>query len=111
MSDYLVSFEQYKDIKEIADLIDDVRKLRMYYNTQQFESMLKHIDSITRKYFVETLLWNTTNTAKPTTVQHSYINAETFLRLKGFSMLIEKGIKVYDQLTSEELNYIASTTK
>lgn len=39
MNDYLTTFEQHKDIKEIADLIDEVRKLREYYCTQQFDRM------------------------------------------------------------------------
>lgn len=33
MNDYLTTFEQYKDVKVIADLIDEVKKLREYYRT------------------------------------------------------------------------------
>ena len=43
MNDYLTTFEQHKDIKEIADLIDKVKKLRLYYSTQQYGAMYQHI--------------------------------------------------------------------
>ena len=62
MNDYLATFEQYKDVKEIADLIDEVKKLRLYYSTRQYDAMYKHIRSLTAKYLVETLAWNTSHT-------------------------------------------------
>ena len=111
MNDYLKLLEQYKDYKDVFDLIEDITKLRMYYSTGQYDKMQQHIDNMTRKYSVETFVWNTTYTSKPTTVQQSYLNAENFLRLKGFSLLLEKGIKFNEKLTSEELDFIKSTIK
>lgn len=111
MNDYLNTFEQYKDIKEIADLIDDVKKLREYYHTQQYDRMQQHINELTGKYLIETLTWNASHPSMPTTVQQAYLNAENFLRLKGFSLLLEKGVKLQDQLTSEELVFIESTIR
>ncbi len=111
MNDYLNTFEQYKNIKEIADLIDKVKKLREYYYTQQYDAMQQHIHSLMTKYLFETVAWNSTHKTMPMTVQQSYINAETFLRLKGFSLLLEKGVKLQDRLTSEELAFIQSTIK
>ncbi len=111
MNDYLTTFEQYKDVKEIADLIDEVKKLREYYYTQQYDAMQQHIHSLMTKYLFETVAWNSTHKTMPMTVQQSYINAETFLRLKGFSLLLEKGVKLQDRLTSEELAFIQATIK
>ena len=111
MNDYLTTCEQYKDVKEIADLIDEVRKLRMYYSTQQYDSMYRHIQALTAKYLVETLAWNTTHQTMPTTAQQSYINAETFLRLKGISVLLQKGIKTQEQQSADEAAFIESTVK
>ena len=111
MNDYLDFLEQYKDFKEISDLVDEVKKLRKYYRTQQYDAMQQHINELTGKYLVETLAWNATHTSMPTTVQQAYLNAETFLRLKGFSLLLEKGVKLQDRLTSEELSFIQSTIK
>jgi len=111
MNDCLNTFEQYKDIKEIADLIDEVKKLREYYRTQQYDKMQQHINELMQKYLVETLTWNATHPSMPTTVQQAYLNAETFLRLKGISLLLEKGVKLQDRLTSEELAFIESTIR
>jgi len=111
MNDYLTTFEQYKDVKEIADLTDEIKKLREYYYTQQYDAMQQHIHSLMTKYLFETVAWNSTHKTMPMTVQQSYINAETFLRLKGFSLLLEKGVKLQDWLTSEELAFIQSTIK
>ena len=111
MNDYLTTFEQYKDVKEIADLIDEVKKLRLYYSMLQYDAMQQHIQSLTTKYLIETLAWNATHQTMPTTEQQSYINAETFLRLKGISVLLEKGIKLQEQLSADEAAFIESTIK
>lgn len=39
MNDYLNIYEKFKDVKEVADYIDDVNTLRYYYRTQQFMMM------------------------------------------------------------------------
>ena len=109
MNDHLTAFEQYKDNKEISDLINEVRKLREYYSNGQYDRMSQHIHSLTAKYAVETIIWNAANRTMPISYQQSYINAESFLRLKGYSVLLEKGIKVQDRLTAEELDFIKST--
>lgn len=111
MNDYLDFLEQYKDFKEISDLIDEVNKLREYNRTQQYVRMRQYINELTNKYFIETLTWNGTHPSMPTTAQQAYLNAESFLRLKGFSLLIEKGVKLQDRLTSEELSFIQSTIR
>jgi 2-methylcitrate dehydratase PrpD len=111
MNDYLTTFEQYKDVKVIADLIDEVKKLREYYRTQQYDKMQQHINELTGKYLIETLAWNAGHPSMPTTVQQAYLNAETFLRLKGISILLQKGIKTQEQLSTEEAAFIESTIK
>ena len=39
MDDYLNFLEQYKQSKEISDLIDEIKELREYYHTQQYEGI------------------------------------------------------------------------
>ena len=55
MIDSISFFEQYYDIKEISDLINEVKSLRAYFNTRQHDGMQQHINDLTRKYLVETL--------------------------------------------------------
>ena len=106
---YMETFEKCKSIKEIADLIDEIKELRKYYCTQQYDQMQEHIQKLTSKYLMETITWNSINQTMPTTVQQAYTNAESFLRLKGFSILIVKGINVQDNLSFAEIAYIQST--
>jgi hypothetical protein len=111
MNDYLDLLEQYKDFKEISDLVDEVKKLREYYHTQQYDRMQQHINDLTGKYLIETLTWNANHPSMPTTVQQAYLNAESFLRLKGISVLLQKGITTQEQLSAEEAAFIESTIK
>lgn len=111
MNDYLTIFEQYKDVKEIADLIDEVKKLRNYYRAQQYDRMQQHINELTGKYLIETLIWNASHPSMPTTVQQAYLNAENFLRLKGISVLLQKGIKMQEYLSVEEASFIESAIR
>ena len=111
MNDYLNSLEPYKDIREISDLIDEVHKLRECYYTQQHEKMQQHINNLMIKYLAETITWNAIHPIKPITHQESYINAEVFLRAKGIHILLDKGLKHRDQLTSEEVALIESSIR
>ena len=110
-NDYLHEMEQYNDIKEIGDLIKEVEKLREYYYTQQYDNMHRHINYLTVKYLSETLAWNSSHRIMPVTAQQSYTNAEYFLRLKGLSLLIQKGKKIKEPLTTDEMEYIESVIK
>lgn len=111
MNDYLQTLEQYKNYKDISDLITDVKMLRSYYFSGKFEKMWQHIEKLTEKYFGETLMWNVSHTSIPNTVQQAYLNAENFLRLKGFSLLLKNGVKLDEQFTSEEIDFIRFTIK
>ena len=109
--DYLDALERYKDIKEIADLCDDVKKLREYYYGRQYDRMQQHIRSLMAKYLLETFAWNTTHQTMPMTAQQSYNNAEAFLRLKGLAILLQKGIETQEQLSADEIAFIESIIK
>ena len=111
MNDYLDFFEHYKDFKEIADLINEVNQLREWYYTRQYDRMQQHINELAGKYLIETLAWNTSYPSMPTTVQQSYINAESFLRLKDFSLLLKNGVNLQERLSAEEMAFIESTIK
>ncbi|MCM1194622.1 MAG: hypothetical protein NC332_01665 [Firmicutes bacterium] len=106
MVDYLEIFEKFKDVKDIGDYIDDTRKLRLYFGTRQFVEMQNHIIELTRKYSVETIVWNAVNTEKPTTYQQAYINAENFLCAQGVKLIAEKISNYKKYLTQEEIAFI-----
>ncbi len=109
MTDYLKIYEKFKDVKDVKDYIDDVILLRHYYASKQFTEMQNHISKLTNKYIVETIVWNTANPSKPTTVEQAYINAENFLQMQG-AIIISKVVKNYKQrLSKEEIGFIEIT--
>ena len=106
MTDYLKIYEKFKDVKEVKDYIDDVILLRHYHATQQYSQMQEHIRNLMNKYLVETLVWNTVNTAQPTTFEQSYVNAENFLQMQGAKIIVEK-VKDYAQrLTADDILFV-----
>lgn len=106
MKDYLEIYEKFKDVKDIADLVEDTEKLRYYYRTRQFQEMLKHIDSLTKKYFIDTVIWNSVNRSKPITYEQAYISAENFLCVQGAKLIVEKSKDYSKHLTIEEMHFI-----
>lgn len=106
--DYLKVYEKFENVKEVADYINDVLKLRYYYVNQQYELMRQHISSAAQKYAGETIVWNTVNNVPPQTDEQAYINAENFLKAKG-AIIITENVKNYRQyLTQEEKAFIES---
>lgn len=108
MNDYLEIYKKFKDVKDIADYIDDVEKLRHYYVTMQYQNMLNHIQGIKNKYFIEAFVWNTVNNIPPMTYEQYYINAENFLCAQGTKLLIDKVRDFKQKLSSEEFAFIES---
>ena len=106
MNDYLEIDKKFKDVKDIADYIDDVEKLRHYYATRQYQNMLNHIQGIRNKYFIEAFVWNTVNNIPPMTYEQYYINAENFLCAQGAKLIAEKVHDFKVRLTKEEAGFI-----
>ena len=111
MSDYLEVLKEYKDVKDVFDLVDDVQKLRFYYSNQQYETMMQHIRNLVAKYPIDAGFWNLFHPYTPNTYEEAYASAESFLRGKGFNMLLEKGYNLSKYITQEEINSIQQTNK
>lgn len=69
----MILYGLLENVKEVADYINDVLKLRYYYANQQYELMWQHINRIAQKYAVETTVWNTVNTESPKTDEQAYV--------------------------------------
>ena len=111
MTDYLKTYEKFKDVKEVKDYIDDVILLRQYYVSQRYDRMQEHIQKLMNKYFVETAVWNSVNHYQPTTAEQSYINAENFLQMQG-AKIITKTVKNYAQrLSKDEVSNVEALAK
>ena len=102
MDKYLKEFEMYKEYKDIKDIIDEVNKLNELYYNKKYDEMLDYIHNLMRKYFVETLTWNSINTTMPQTIEQQYINANDFLKTQGLKILIDKGVKISKSFLGEK---------
>ena len=111
MEDYLEIFKGYKDVKDVFDLVDDVQKLRFYYSTKQYETMMQHIRNLVAKYPLDAELWNLFHPNMPNTYEEAYASAESFLRGKGFAILLKKGYDLSQYLKQEEITTIQQTNK
>lgn len=101
MNDYLKEFEKYKDIKDIADIIQETNKLRELYQNSQFNEMLQHINLLTKKYVIETIIWNISHPYSPENYYQAYLTAENFMKANGIKVLVEKDIKISKELLGE----------
>lgn len=101
----------YKDVKDVFDLVDDVQKLRFYYSTKQYETMMQRIRNLVAKYPLDAGIWNFFYPNVPNTYEEAYASAEIFLRTKGFAMLLQKGYDLSQHLKQEEINSIQQMNK
>ncbi len=106
MNDYLKIFDKFKDVEEMKDLIDDVNKVRSYFATQQYHEMKEYINSLTLKYFTETIIWNKVNPEMPTNDVQWYINAENFLAMQGAKILVKYVVNYKQKLNDAEIAFI-----
>jgi hypothetical protein len=111
MNDYLEILNNYKDVKDVFDLVDDVQKLRFYYSTQQYQTMMQHIRDLVAKYPIDAGVWNLFHPNMPKTYEEAYASAEIFLRGKGFGILLQKGYDLSQYLKQEDINSIQQMNK
>ena len=99
--DYFEIYQEFDDVKEVADYIDDVLKLRRYFFNSDFISMRKHINQICTKYSWQFYIWNYFNRIMPRNYTEEFINANQFLLSIG-RFLIVKNVANYKKRLSKE---------
>lgn len=80
MNDWIADYKEYSGFKDVADVLEDARKLRGFYSELQFEEMFKHIKLLTVKYPVEAVTWNSVNSSAPRNADEAFRSADEFLR-------------------------------
>ena len=94
-------YQEFNDVKEIADYNNDVLKLRRYFFSSDFISMREHINQICKKYFWQFYIWNYFNRIMPRNYTEEFINANQFLLSIG-GFLIVKNVANYKKRLSKE---------
>ena len=80
MSDWISDYKEYYCFKDIADVLEDARKIRSLYGERRFDEMSQHIRLLMVKYPSEAVTWNSINTSAPRNADEAYMAAEEFLR-------------------------------
>ena len=80
MSDWISDYDEYRGFKDVADVLEDARKLRSLYVERRFDEMDWHIRLLMVKYLDETVSWNSVNTCAPRNEDEKYRATEGFLR-------------------------------
>ena len=101
--DILVTLEKFNDIREITELIEEVKTLRKYFYSSEYDKMQEHIHKLMIKYFEESICWNTVNTEQPKTIDQAYINTENFLFKQGLAIISKKVFEYKNRLSADEI--------
>lgn len=87
-----------KGIKDLDDIINEKNELYHLYYNKEFEKMIKHIQKITYKHPLETIIWNIAHPKTPNTYEECFITASDFLYANAVKILFENGIKINDTI-------------
>lgn len=101
--DILVTLEKFSDIREITELIEEVKSLRKYFYSNEYDKMQEHIQKIMIEYYVETLCWNKVNIEQPKTFEQAFINAEKFLFKQGLDIISKNVFDYKNRLSADEI--------
>lgn len=101
--DILVTLEKFSDIREITELIEEVKSLRKYFYSNEYDKMQEHIHKLMIKYFEESICWNTVNTEQPKTFEQAFINAEKFLFKQGLDIISKNVFDYKNRLSADEI--------
>lgn len=101
--DILVTLEKFSDIREITELIEEVKTLRKYFYSNEYDKMQEHIHKLMIKYFEESICWNTVNTEQPKTIDQTCINTEFFLFKQGLTIISKKVFDYKNRLSADEI--------
>ena len=94
---FLLTLEKFNDIREIKDLIEDLKTLNKYFYSKEYDKMQEHIQKIMIKYYVETLCWNKVN------IEQAFINAEKFLFKQGLDIISKNVFDYKNRLSADEI--------
>lgn len=94
-NDLLNKANKAKDILEIRSAIEKTKSLLESGNIQELQ---KHLQELRNKYLVETIVYNTTHTVKPRSIQENALNCIDFLNV----LLTEKGAETLEDNRKKE---------
>lgn len=96
MSD-LEYLKQFREIREIADIIHDIDGLDSLVRQNDWISVERRLQELSEKYIVEKVAFNLTNPVPPQSIQQSAMNCRRFLIGHGMEKVAEIALKQREQ--------------
>lgn len=75
--------KQFRGIKEIADIIDEIETLDLLVYQNDWKTVKKHLQKVSQNHAVEKAIYNSVNQTPPPSDQQSAANCRQFLLLLG----------------------------
>ena len=96
MNDWISDYKEYSGFKDVANVLEDARKIRGLYGEGRIEEMYQHIRLLTVKYPVEAVTWNSVNGSAPRNEEEAFRAADEFLRRVAMEKVSLLGLSVLD---------------
>ena len=99
----LALLEKFDDVKEIADLLNDIQTVQVLYCTNQYTEMREFVKSLMTKYSVKNPMWVEGSMNTALTDRQAYVNGALLLRVLGAKIITEDVPNYQERLTVEEM--------
>ena len=75
--------KQFREIKDIAEIIDEIEKLDRLAYQYDWDAVSQHLQDVSQKHIVEKAVYNSVNQTPPQSIQQSAANCRQFLLALG----------------------------
>ena len=75
--------KQFHEIKEIADIIDEIEILDCLVFQDKWDEVARHLQDVSQNHIVEKAVYNSVNQSPPQSIQQSAANCRQFLLALG----------------------------
>lgn len=75
--------KQFRGIKDVADIIDEIEKLDRLTVQNDWDAVSQHLQDVSQKHIVEKAVYNSVNQSQPQSIQQSAANCRQFLLALG----------------------------
>ena len=102
MNDYIDIFEKFSDNIKVLDCINELKTLRFYYETKQYDQLRDFVQHIISKYPKEAYSWNVKHPIMPKDTDSLYVGAVEFMCVQTIKEISIAVSNYLDFLTEEE---------
>lgn len=85
--------KQFRAIKEVADIINEIEKLDSLVCQNEWDEVRKHLQDVSYNHSVEKAVHNSVNHSQPQSIQQDAANCRHFLVTLGMAKITEATLK------------------